>query len=123
EEKVAHVQEVLGVVPVIPRVRHVSPEVTSPTLRARKIRDFSPMDMQPDLTRSVSGASSVPPVPRTPLLGGAASSRPDDKENKSAEQQREQIPTSPNGSGMVKVVASANGSSASNERATSSRPT
>lgn len=122
EEKVAHVQEVLGVVPVIPRVRHVSPEVTSPTLRARKIRDFSPMDMQPDLTRSVSGASSVPPVPRTPLLGGAAISRPDDKENKSAEQLKEHVSSSPNGNGMVKVVASANGSSASNERAASSRP-
>ncbi|KAF8457572.1 clasp N terminal-domain-containing protein [Kalaharituber pfeilii] len=85
EEKVAHVQEVLGEVPLI-RSRHVSPGPVSPRLRKR---DFSPAEFKQDATRSVSG--SLPP--KSPQ--SRPKSAPEDKENKEA--QRTKSPDSSRG--------------------------
>lgn len=86
EEKVAHVQEVLGEVPVISasttqRSRVDSPGPLSP--RSRK-RDFSPTEIKQDL-RSVSSTISVPPkTPPKPRPESVS----EDKENKEAQRQQ-----------------------------------
>ncbi|KAF8453964.1 clasp N terminal-domain-containing protein [Terfezia claveryi] len=84
EEKVAHVQEVLGEVPVISpsslqRFRHISPVPMSP--RSRK-REFSPTEIKRDVSRSASGAMPAPP--QTPPRV-RPKSESEDKENKEAQ--------------------------------------
>ena len=83
EEKVAHVQEVLGMVPVLQKI---SPTPMSP--RSRK-RDFSPSENVRDQMRSMSASrdqmrsmsASLPPVPVTPPRR-VMSMASEDKENK-----------------------------------------
>ena len=89
EEKVAHVQEVLGEVPVISplslqRSRHISPGPMSP--RSRK-REFSPTEIKRDVSRSASGAMPAPPQTPPRVRPKSAS---EDKENKEAQRAPEQ---------------------------------
>lgn len=110
EEKVAHVQEVLGEVPVISASisastmqisRVISPGPLSP--RSRK-RDFSHVEIKQDL-RSVSSTISAPPkIPPKPRPKSAS----EDKENKDAgmQQKTPERVTFPESAGQVNNGAS-----------------